>query len=516
VRSRRAVTALLAALLAAGALPARAGFGIFKNRLTLPRTRPPEIPLLAESVALEVEAGGPEIEGAFVDDVRERLERALTAGDLYRLAERPREADARVRVTLQRLRAEVRDELREEYRRVKVGEREEWNDKKKKYETKDVYADRRENVAWRVAEGSLSGEVRVLQRDGDEDRRDLSATFGRDVKKADAIPAEMRSEDELRRFLVDAVAEQAVAAVAFGADPVEALLATNGPLKPGNKLLEDGRVEEALRSWETLRLKGGDEAARRHNLGVAHEALAYRLAPFTPEHRAELDAAAEHYRAARLLDAKEKYFAPPVERIEQSLGYAERAARLHDDLQRLRRERPRARRDEAPRDERPRGTRPPEPAPRATPAPQPQGVAASGGLRNVGFEQALPPWTVAGQAALVSEDGHGRVLELTAAKAPAQATHPLAFEVGEHATAVLALLYRVAAGEARLRVSVNYDDATGKRRTSSLEVSNGEAPGGWSDWSHDLAALRPRPVKLHGLTISVEAGRVRLDDVMLE
>ena len=108
------------------------------------------------------------------------------------------------------------------------------------------------------------------------------------------------------------------------------------------------------------------------------------------------------------------------------------------------------------------------------------------------------------------------MLELTGAKAAAQASQPLTLALDEGAPAVLALLYRVTAGEPRLRVSVAYDDAQGKRRTSSLEVSNGEAPGGWSDWSHDLGTLRPRPAKLQGVTISVETGTVRLDDVTLD
>lgn len=514
--ARRAVAWVLFALLLPGLVPtAQAGFGIFKNRLSLPRTRPPEMPLLAETVAVEVEAGGPEIEGAFVEDVRERLERALTAGDLYRLAERPREADARVLVSLDRLRAEVRDELREEYRRVKIGEREEWNDKKKRYETKDVYGDRRESVAWRVAEGSLSGDVRVsLRAGGSEQRRELLASFGRDVKKSDGIPAEMRSEDELRRFLVDQASAQAVAAVAFGADPVEALLATNGPLKPGNQLLEDGQPEKALASWETLRLKGDNEAARRHNVGVAHEALAYRLAPFDPAHRQALETARENYKAARLLDAGEKYFAPPLERIEQSLRYADDAARLHADLLRLRQER--ARPATKPREERPRTTRPPEPASPASPAAPRQGISAAGGLRNGTFESPLPPWVVTGQAALLSEAGRGRVLELKAGRTAASAAQSLNVEVPSDAAPTLTLRYRVAGGEASLRARVSYEDAQGRPRSTTLEISNGETAGDWSTWSQDLGALRPRPARLKGLTLAAEAGQVRIDDVALD
>lgn len=510
---RPARAALVLALLAL-ALPAQGGFGIFKARLTLPRTRPPELPLRVRSVAVELRAGGPEVEGDFLDLVRDRLEHALAAADLYEVAERARDADALVRVTLQRLRAEVRDELRDEYKRVKVGERQEWNEKKKRNETKDVYADRRIPASWRVAEGSLSGEVRVEGPDG-EQRRAIDVSYRHDYKKDDGVPLEARSEDELRRFLVAAAADQAVGSVAFGPDPVEALLATNGPLKPGNELLQDGRVEQALASWNTLRLKGDDEAARRHNLGVAHEALAYRLPPFTPEHLEQLELARRDYAEARRLDPGEKYFAPPLERIDQSLSYAAAAAALYADLTRLRRERrpagephPAARRADARTPPR-RDERPSDPPRQTLEAHPPNGV------RNGSFESALPPWSVAGKAALVSEEGHGRALELARATAVASASQPLALDVGPAQSAPLSFAYRVIAGEALMRVKIAYQDEQGRARASTLEVSNGEGPGDWSRWSHDLTSLRPRPARVTSVTFVVEAGSVRLDDVAL-
>lgn len=505
-----------AALTLVAATTAQAGFGIFKTRLTLPRTRPPELPLHAASVAVELHAGGPEVEGDFLDQVRDRLERALAAGDLYRVVERARDADATVRVTLQRLRAEVRDELREEYKRVKVGERQEWNEKKKRNETKDVYADRRVSVSWRVAEGSLSGEVRVESREGSE-RRAIDVSYQHDYKKDDGVPLEARSEDELRRFLVAAAADQAVGTVAFGPDPVEALLATNGPLKPGNDLLRDGRLEDALASWNTLRLKGDNEAARRHNLGVAHEALAYRLPPFAPEHLEHLQEARRNYEEARRLDPGEKYFAPPLERIETSLSYAADAAKLYADLQRLREERrgPGERRGTPRKSDAPPRREEREPDP---PRPVRESVEArppAGGVRNGSFESPLPPWTVAGKASLVSEAGHGRVLELVKGTAAASASQPLTLDVASGDGARLSLAYRVTAGDALVRVKVAYQDEQGRERTSTLEVSSGEGPGDWSSWSHDLAALRPRPAHLKALTLLVEAGTVRLDDVEL-
>lgn len=489
--------------------PARAGFGIFKTRVTLQRTRPPELAPQAESVAVRADASGPEFEGEQLDELRRRLERALTASELYRVVSETRGADAVVRVTLGRLRAEVRDEVRSERRRVKIGERQEWNAKKQRWETKDVWGDREVLVPWRVATGDLRGEVQVDDLEGTR-RRPLDARYEREFKKDDGYPFEAESEQALRDSLVSAGTDQALGLVVFGPDPVEALLATNGPLKNGNKLLQDGRLEEARAEWERLRLRGDDEAARLHNVGVALEALAYRLPPFAPDHRQRLEAARELYRQARSLDAGEKLFAPPLERIEVSLGYAADAWRLRSDLERVRQKHARPASSPTPS---------PRPSAKATPTPPPappgSGVGA-GGLRNGGFESALAPWTVGGKATLVSEDEHGRVLELTAGTAPAQAEQALALALTAAAHARLSLEYRVVSGDGVLRVGIDYVDDTGKARRSTLEVTAGEAPGPWSSWSHDLLGLRPRPSRLTRLRASVAAGVVRLDDVDLQ
>lgn len=508
---RLRIASAIALLLLPGA-PARAGFGIFKTRVLLARTRPPELPPQAESVAVRVEAGGPEIEGAHLDELRRRLERALTAGELYRVVSETRAADAVVRVTLGSLRAEVRDEVRSERRRVKVGERREWNAKKQRWEYKDVWGDRDVLVPWRVAEGELRGELQVDDLTGTR-RRPIDTRYEHDFKKDDGVPFEAQSEQALRDNLVASAADEALGLVGFGPDPVEALLASNGPLKNGNKLLQDGRFEDARAEWERLHLRGDDEAARLHNLGVALEALAYRLPPFAPDHRERLEAARDLYRQARALDAGEKLFAPPLERIETSLGYAADAWRLRTDLERVRQQHAKPPSPAAPT------PKPGAPSPRATPTPRPTGPgieAGASGLRNGGFESALPPWNVTGKAALVSEDEHGRVLELGAGAAPAQAEQALAQALTGTVRAELRLEYRVVSGEGVLRVGVDYMDEAGKPRRSTLEVTAGESAGPWSSWTHDLLALRPRPSRITRLRLTVAGGVLRLDDVDLQ
>ena len=81
--------------------------------------------------------------------------------------------------------------------------------------------------------------------------------------------------------------------MSYTIDPVEALLAVDGDLKDGNRLAQGGLWKEALATWVDRKpFKGDKEAARLHNIGVAHEALAYTLPLDSPEHQAPARAGA--------------------------------------------------------------------------------------------------------------------------------------------------------------------------------------------------------------------------------
>jgi len=328
---------LLVAVVTACALAPRADakFGIIKTKLTLPRVRPPEAPLLAETVAVEVRAGGAEITQDFLAIVRGQVEDALRSASVYQLVDRGREADAVVRVRLETIHAEVRDEIRMETRSVKVGEREEWDDKKKKTVYKDVYADRDVPVTWRVVDGSLSASVEVDGPEGPH-TSDAGGSYHDQFKTEDKMPPEATDESSLKRFLVQRAADRTVALVAFAPDPVEVLLAVNGELKDGNRYAEAGLWDQALESWGRKTYKGDTEAARLHNVGVGHEALAYRLPPYAAEHRGHLEQARDLYKQAQALDPDEKYFRDPPLRAEVSLQYAASASLFLSELQQYR------------------------------------------------------------------------------------------------------------------------------------------------------------------------------------
>jgi hypothetical protein len=230
----------------------------------------------------------------------------------------------------------IRTDTEMENRYVKIGERQEWDAKQKKNVTKDVMGYRKEPVTVHVIEGRVQG-VAQVEANGATRREDVSFKYGGREKYLSSFPEEVRTIAGLRDYLVAHLADKAVAVATFGPEPVEALLATDGDLKAGNKFAEAGLFKEALEEWNRRTFKRDKEAARLHNVGVGTEALAYGLPPFAPEHLAKLQEARELYKRALMMDPGEKYFADPLKRIDVSLEFAQRGASMKADLDRARR-----------------------------------------------------------------------------------------------------------------------------------------------------------------------------------
>jgi hypothetical protein len=123
---------------------------------------------------------------------------------------------------------------------------------------------------------------------------------------------------------------------------------------------------------------------------------------------------------------------------------------------------------------------------------------------------------VTGKGAVVADARRGRVFQAAGGTAGTTLAQPIGLDVQNRPAATLSLDYKVSAGEGRLRVLVAYDDAAGRARTSTLEVTAGDPVGDWTPWTGDLLAMRPRPVRLKEVRIVVsEGGTVLLDNVAL-
>ncbi|HEY7411020.1 MAG TPA: hypothetical protein VII13_09775 [Vicinamibacteria bacterium] len=488
--------AAVALVLATGIAPAMAKFGMSKTKVILPRHRPPEITLLGETVAIEVSSRARAVTERHLETLRGELEAALADAGSFRLVESAEGADNVVRVSIDDLRAHLQDTVEMETRYVKIGERQEWDEKKQKTVTKDVYGNRDEPVTVHVASGHLVGRLEASIPGGIRRSVDIGDTYDQRFRDGQG-GREAASEPALEDWLVEQAARRAVAVVAFSPDPVTALLAVDGELKDGNRMAESGRFQEALDEWRRRPLKGNKEAARLHNLGVAHEALAYTFPMHEDAHREHLREAEQSYRKAAALDPGEKYFREPLERITVSLDYAEAASGLMAELAASRAghvPRPVA---ASPAGERADGT--------WTPSP----------LRNGSFESSLAGWRLEGTGAVVTEGRRGRVLELSGDAAAARAAQTLELSYDAIAPGVLNLEYRVVEGEPPLRLVLRYEDVRGRERTSSTDVSLGESPAGWTRWEMELDRLRPAPARLLELALVVQEGRARFDNVAL-
>lgn len=321
----------VAVLLAGNPLSLSAGFGISKTRVMLPRLQPPSVPILAERVALLVSADSADVSAAHADVVRNRIAEAMEAWKLHRVVDPREDPGAVFRVSLRGMETAIRDETEMETKYVKIGEKEEWDEKKKKMVTKDVMGNRKEPVTYHVIEGRVQGAAQV-EGAGSGRPEDVSFRFWERSKYLTDFPDEVRTMAGLRDYLVAEFANKAITVATFGPAPVEALLASDGELKTGNALAQAGLFKDALEEWNRRTFKGGKEAARLHNVGVATEARAYALAPFEAEHAAQLQQAKELYRRAFMMDSNEKYFADPLKRIEVSLDFAQRAAAVKKDM----------------------------------------------------------------------------------------------------------------------------------------------------------------------------------------
>src|SRR5262249_18394564 len=152
------------------------------------------------------------------------------------------------------------------------------------------YGNRQEPVRLRKARGHIDARVEAETPAGARSA-DAGTSYDREFKGNVTVPEEASSESRLENSLVDAAAWRAAAAVSYTPEPVEALLAVDGELKDGNRMAEGGLWKEAMASWSARTFKGDKEAARLHNVGVAHEAFAYTMPVDSPEHHEELNKA---------------------------------------------------------------------------------------------------------------------------------------------------------------------------------------------------------------------------------
>jgi hypothetical protein len=218
---------------------------------------------------------------------------------------------------------------------TRVGTKQEWNEKKKVWETKDDY----QNVPISWISTSVKGSANAVCVTSDpkarKELRQTTASASYSVSQTgryDAIP----DEDTARRALLEEISWKVAADLAPVKEPLRVMLAKNGPLKEGNKLLntadDAGQPlpwDRAALIWSKLNgLSSKDEAYRSYNLALAYEAMAYQDGDLDYSEDL-LNKAEQSCNRAMQMRRDEKYFAEPCGRIQSSVQSMSRLRQLY-------------------------------------------------------------------------------------------------------------------------------------------------------------------------------------------
>lgn len=279
---------------------AREGFGFKKKAVDIQRTVPPATNVGARRVGLKVESE----RGADQDDAR-TLERYISEHILNgggTVAESKPEVT--LNVVIDRLESHETWETYTEYERRQTGTKQEWNESKKKYESKPVYSSVPVQKQRKVLDAKLTGTFDLSAKNKDVAAGPISESFREKYGDYDSSPAPTTIEDNMLKSAAKKIAAQIVPTT-----EVVSVLVPRASFEPLIPLAEAGQWDRYLAAVEAMPAKKNpkEEAFRRYALAIAKEALAYRK-----ENRSEaldlLRAAQSHYDTAAALNADEELF----------------------------------------------------------------------------------------------------------------------------------------------------------------------------------------------------------------
>jgi hypothetical protein len=288
-----------------------------KIEATLKRKRPPEYFVIGAGVKLQIESqipGGRE----FIGLLKARLESGLFAQD-SRL--RSEESAPETVIVCNITRIDANDngwEQRTEKEYKKTGQHTEYNEKKRKYETKDDWNYVPVTKRYKIVKGgvSISYHAKDAKTGATLDAHNIQANFSREYLDGNGAP----SDHEARETLINSAVEQLAARLTPTTELVKVYL-PRGKVEDFSKFGQSGLWEKMREGVEKLGTlpKSSDEAYRQYGVGIANEALAYQE-PKVEEAVKLLEEAGVNYNKALELKPDEKYFREPLARIEQSLA----------------------------------------------------------------------------------------------------------------------------------------------------------------------------------------------------
>ncbi|HUP45191.1 MAG TPA: hypothetical protein VM779_06730 [Thermoanaerobaculia bacterium] len=285
---------------------AREGFGFTKKAVMMTRTNPPQLAVGARRVKVTATAERePEKDDAVT--LRRHLEDFILSG-AGTMAPEKEKGEIRIAVAVDRLDAHESWETEQKTRYEKTGEKQEWNEKKKKYETKPVYGNVSYTVQNKVIDANLSGTWDLTDKNGNlVDSGNISERFRESYSEGKGSPAPSRVEDGLLKRAAKEIASRIV--------PTQesiSVLVPKGSFEDLIPLAEMNAWDRYLAGVEAVRPNrdARQEAYRQYALGVAKEGLAHSAAVEEPERTIELlREAVVHYETAVKSNPREDLFA---------------------------------------------------------------------------------------------------------------------------------------------------------------------------------------------------------------
>jgi hypothetical protein len=297
------LVAVAAALSLAVSVEAREGFGFTKKAVVMTRKKPPALNVGARRVKISVASERTQDR----DDsstLRRYTEELILAGAGTLAPEKDR-GEINVKLTIDRLESHETSQQKTETRYEKIGEKQVWNDKKKKYESKDVYGNVPYQVEITTVTGDLSGAYDITDRAGKlVDSGSLSQQFNERYEGGKQTPTPARVEDDLMKRAAVAVASRLVPTT----DSVS-LLVPKGSFEALIPLAETNVWDRYRAGVEAVppNRDARAEAYRQYALGVAKEGQAY-ASDDRDETIALLREAVKHYETAMTSNPGEKIF----------------------------------------------------------------------------------------------------------------------------------------------------------------------------------------------------------------
>ena len=249
---------------------AREGFGFSKKAVDMTRTTPPGINIAGTRIGV-IAASDRSGDADDAKTLGRHTEEAILEGD-KRLSTAA-SPEITVRLMLNGLDANETWEQKSETKYQKTGTKQEWNSKKGKYETKDVYDNVEVKRNVKVVSGSVDGTYRITDADGrDLDSGSIARKFREKYDDGTGAPSTSVVRDDLLHMAARVVAGRIVPTH----DRVNVIV-PKGSFEALIPLAESGTWDRYLAGVEAVpeNRRPDQEAYRQYALAIAKEAVAY-------------------------------------------------------------------------------------------------------------------------------------------------------------------------------------------------------------------------------------------------